>query len=65
MESALTWIKSSLCVQNGMQCVEAAHLPDGGVAVRNSREPGTELRYTAGEWDAFITGAKAGEFDRI
>ncbi|MEE1931057.1 DUF397 domain-containing protein [Streptomyces sp. TRM 70351] len=43
--------------------VEIAHLPGGGVAMRNSAEPDTVLRYTAAEWRAFVLGARDGEFD--
>lgn len=46
-------------------CVEVADLPDGGVAVRNSKDPeGGTQEYTGSEWDAFLKGAKRGEFDR-
>ena len=45
--------------------VELAHLPQGQVAVRNSRHPGgPALVFTETEWDAFLAGAKQGEFDR-
>jgi Domain of unknown function (DUF397) len=58
-----TWFKSSLSFANG-NCVEAQFLTDGGVQVRNSRDPGGGiLAFTAEEWDAFIGGAKLGEFD--
>ncbi len=60
--SQLEWFKSSLSAAGN--CVEAAPLPDGGMAVRNSREPHRMIRFTAGEWDAFVGGAKNGEFDR-
>jgi hypothetical protein len=43
--------------------VEIAHLPGGAVAMRNSKEPETVLRYTAAEWRAFVLGARDGEFD--
>ncbi|MFD1546185.1 DUF397 domain-containing protein [Nonomuraea guangzhouensis] len=40
-----------------------AELPDGGQAVRDFKDPdGPVLRFTVGEWDAFIKGAKDGEF---
>jgi hypothetical protein len=43
--------------------VEVALL-DGGVAVRDSRKPdGDVLFFTPAEWDAFVGGAKDGEFD--
>jgi uncharacterized protein DUF397 len=37
---------------------------DGRVALRHSRDPGgSVLIYTRREWDAFLKGAKDGEFD--
>ena len=60
--SGSSWVKSSLSLANG-NCVEVTHRPDGMVGVRNSRDPlGPVLVFTAGEWDAFIGGAKLGEF---
>jgi hypothetical protein len=43
--------------------VEIAYLPGGAVAMRNSADPGTVLRYTEAEWRAFVLGARDGEFD--
>jgi hypothetical protein len=57
------WIKSSLSFSNG-NCVEVSSLPDGGMAVRNSRDPeGPVLTFTRDEWQAFIGGVRKGEFD--
>ena len=57
------WVKSSLSFANG-NCVEVANLSEGGVAVRNSRDPeGPDLRFTPDEWHAFLGGAQLGEFD--
>ena len=43
--------------------VEVAFV-DGGIAVRDSRQPdGPVLLFTPAEWDAFVEGAKDGEFD--
>src|SRR6201987_3384986 len=57
------WVKSSLSFSNG-NCVEVANLSEGGVAVRNSRDPeGPVLRFTPDEWHAFLGGAQLGEFD--
>jgi hypothetical protein len=56
------WMKSTLSFANG-NCVEVAFLPDGAVAVRNSRDPeGPVLEFTPDEWSAFIGGARNGEF---
>jgi hypothetical protein len=56
------WVKSSFSGPQG-NCVEVAQLDDGSVAVRNSRQPaGPALVFTAAEWDAFVAGARAGEF---
>ena len=59
------WIKSSLSFANG-DCVEVASLPDGGVAVRDSKDTaGPVLQFTASEWTAFVAGARNGEFDQL
>jgi len=60
-----TWVKSSLSFSNG-NCLEVAELPGGSVGVRNSREPaGPVLSFTREEWDAFLGGARRGDFDRF
>ena len=44
-------------------CVEVA-IADGDIAVRDSKNPtGGLLRFTHGEWSAFVQGVKRGEFD--
>jgi hypothetical protein len=59
-----TWIKSSLSFSNA-NCVEVATLPDGMIGIRDSKNPdGPVLRFTSGEWNAFLGGALAGEFDQ-
>lgn len=61
----LDWRKSSFTANNG-QCVELSALPDGGVAMRDSKNPtGPHLCYTSGEWDAFKKGFLAGEFNDL
>ncbi len=61
--SAALWRTSSFCGPNG-PCVEFAELPDGGVGVRDSKDPASPvLRFTPQEWRAFIAGAVAGEFN--
>jgi hypothetical protein len=58
-----TWIKSSYSGPTGGNCVEVAFLADGDVAVRNSRDlDGPALVFTRAEWDAFLGGARDGEF---
>ncbi|CAA9239832.1 MAG: hypothetical protein AVDCRST_MAG54-1443 [uncultured Actinomycetospora sp.] len=60
----LAWRKSRRSPKGN--CVEVAPLPDGGVAVRNSRHrDGPVLLYTRAEMTAFVLGAKDGEFDDL
>ena len=61
----LAWRISSFSADQGA-CVELAPLPDGRVAVRNSndRAAGTVF-FTRREMDAWLKGAKAGEFDDL
>jgi hypothetical protein len=57
------WRKSRRSNPTG-NCVELAPLADGGVAVRNSRHrDGPVLHYTRAEMEAFLLGAKDGDFD--
>ena len=59
----LIWFKSTFSSANG-QCVETARLADGGMAVRDSKNPaGAVLAFTADEWRAFTAGVKDGQFD--
>jgi uncharacterized protein DUF397 len=58
-----TWVKSSFSFANG-DCVEVASLPDGQIGVRDSKDTaGPVLRFTSSEWQAFVAGARNGEFD--
>ena len=64
-EAGLSWIKSSLSLAQG-SCVEVASLPEGGIGIRDGKDPaGQMLRFTPGEWQAFLGGARNGEFDRF
>ena len=61
----VTWKKSNRSNSQGA-CVEVAGLPGGAVAVRNSRFSACPaLIYTRAEIDAFIRGAKEGDFDYL
>jgi Domain of unknown function (DUF397) len=60
--ASAVWHKSSRSSGNG-NCVEVAVL-DEAVAVRDSKDrSGPVLMFTSAEWDAFVSGAKDGEFD--
>ena len=61
---ALDWRKASASANNG--CVELAPLPEGGVAVRDSKDPlGTVLAFSRYEWVSFLDGLRRGEFDHL
>ena len=67
--SRAEWHRSSL--SDGTEsCVEVATVPgskEGSeyvIALRNSDDPdGPTLIFTPAEWDAFVAGVLAGEFD--
>lgn len=59
----LEFRKSSSSGHHG-QCVEVAIADDGGRWVRDSKNRTQPPHYfTAIEWNAFLRGVKAGEFD--
>lgn len=62
--SKASWYKSSASSYNG-NCVEISHLQGDRVAVRDTKDrtSGPALIFTRPEWDAFLAGAKNGEFD--
>lgn len=61
--SRAEWHKSSRSGPNCDNCVEVAFV-NSAVAVRDSKDPaGPALIFTPDEWDAFVGGAKDGEFD--
>jgi len=61
--SQAAWRKSKASGPYGDNCVEVAFINDA-IAVRDSKHPqGPVLLFTQGEWDAFVYGAKDGEFD--
>ncbi|SCD80474.1 protein of unknown function [Streptomyces sp. Termitarium-T10T-6] len=61
--SGASWRKARASLNNG-NCVEVTSLPEGSVAVRNSRFPhGPALVFSKAEMAAFLDGAKRAEFD--
>ncbi len=57
------WSKSTRNGSDSDNCVEVAFVGDA-IAVRDSKNPaGPALIFTTAEWDAFVGGAKDGEFD--
>lgn len=62
--SKAVWRKSRYSSSNGGNCVEVASNLPGVVAVRDSKDrEGPALVFTPGEWQAFLAGARNGEFD--
>jgi hypothetical protein len=62
----VAWHISTRSNDIGGSCVEAGPLLDGSgrIAVRHSKAPDAAvIVYTRAEWDAFLAGAKDGEFD--
>jgi Domain of unknown function (DUF397) len=60
----LEWVKSSLSVASGA-CVELA-ITGSLIALRDSKNPGVDpFFFSRTEMDAFLRGAKAGEFDHF
>ncbi|AEV81055.1 regulator [Actinoplanes sp. SE50] len=61
--SRAEWFKSTRSGADSDNCVEVAFV-DGAIAVRDSKnQSGPALIFTSAEWDAFVHGAKDGEFD--
>jgi hypothetical protein len=62
-QAGMTWVKASKSHGVGA-CVELA-VADERILLRDSKNPGVHLSYTHAEIDAFIDGAKRGEFDHL
>ncbi|WFB10370.1 DUF397 domain-containing protein [Streptomyces sp. LX-29] len=62
------WFKSSYS-SNGQNCVEVATpsmSADGGMAVRDSKDPsGPALVFSARGWSSFVAAIKRGEFPAV
>ncbi|MEV4079278.1 DUF397 domain-containing protein [Nonomuraea fuscirosea] len=61
----IAWHISTSSADGGGNCVEAGPLQDGSgrVAVRHSKHQDTVIIYTQAEWQAFLSGVHAGEFN--
>lgn len=64
--SEASWYKSAFSQLNG-SCVEISRLLPDRIGVRDTKDNGTGpvLIFTGAEWDAFIAGAKEGQFDNL
>jgi hypothetical protein len=61
--SRAVWRSSSAGGPDGDNCVEVAFV-DEAILLRDARHPeGPVLVFNQAEWDAFVGGAKDGEFD--
>lgn len=56
------WKKSSFCESSGCVYVAVAEI-DSGQVVHVRDDYGPFLTFSLEEWDAFVAGVKAGEFD--
>jgi hypothetical protein len=63
-QSGLVWIKASKSYSNGA-CVELASGGAEKIFLRDSKNPDVLLSYSPAEIDAFLDGAKRGEFDHL
>ncbi|MEV6983712.1 DUF397 domain-containing protein [Sphaerisporangium sp. NPDC051017] len=58
------WRKATKSGPNGGDCIEVAPLSEGRVGLRDTEAPEkAPFVVSASVWDAFIDGAKKGEFD--
>ncbi|MFF0574845.1 DUF397 domain-containing protein [Streptosporangium saharense] len=59
-----SWRKATRSGEDGGECLEVAPLSGGRVGIRDTEAP-DQAPYVvrAAVWDAFIDGAKKGEFD--
>jgi Domain of unknown function (DUF397) len=64
--SRAPWRKSAFSQMNG-NCVEIGRIAPNRVGIRDTKDSGIGpvLIFTGTEWDAFIAGAKEGQFDNI
>lgn len=61
----LAWRKSSFSGSGGASsgCVEVASLPDGGIAIRDTKDRTRPMHHhSTPAWRSFLAGIRAGEF---
>lgn len=64
MPSGPRWLRASRSLSKGA-CIELA-ATGSGIAIRDSKNPsGAVLSFTRQEFEAFLDGAKKGEFDHL
>lgn len=57
------WTKSSRCSADSPQCVEVRHTDGNYVEVRNSGTNSVVNTFSVDEWNTFLDGVRAGDFD--
>ncbi|MGH8878501.1 MAG: DUF397 domain-containing protein [Stackebrandtia sp.] len=66
MAEELKWVTAGELCGHPADCIAVAALPGGGVAIRDTKDPGgAEQRYTPEEFGAFVEAAKLGKFDEL
>lgn len=61
---SVDFIRSSFCRTDPDMCVEVGGLDTQLVTLRSSARPGLVM-FTRPEWEVFLKGAQAGEFDLL
>jgi hypothetical protein len=64
--SQASWHKSSFSNLNG-NCIEISRLRPDRIGIRDTKDNGNGpvLIFTDAEWEAFLAGAKEGQFDSL
>jgi hypothetical protein len=64
-EEGLRWIRANAC-GSGNNCIEVAAASEDIVLLRDSRDrEGPVLRVSRTDWEAFLEGARGGDFDAL
>jgi hypothetical protein len=62
----LDWRTSSFSGENGGSCVEVAPLPDGGVAVRDTKDRSrAPHQHTTAAWQAFLADVRGRDVGNV